>query len=132
MKTVRCWTISIVCCLPLVAIDPAFADSMLPEGKIVNTAFNSPQFEGNRLDWCLHWAKDCGKPAADAWCKAQGFEEASKFLIDENIGTSFPTKLMSTGQICGQDFCDGFTMIECRKFDCPAGSKDKCCYGKEC
>ncbi|WP_417911188.1 hypothetical protein [Candidatus Electronema sp. PJ] len=131
MKTISYWTI-ICCCLAFAASQPALADSPLPEGTIVNTPFPSPQFEDKRLDWCLSWAKDCGKAAADAWCKAQGFELASKFEIDENIGKVSPTKIFSTGQSCDQDFCDGFKMIECRKFDCPAGAKEKCCYGKEC
>ena len=89
-------------------------------------------YKGNRLDWCRSWAKDCGKGAADAWCQYQGLEAASKFQIDENIGKASPTKIISTGQICNQGFCDGFKSIECYKFWCPAGSKDKCCYGKEC
>jgi len=119
-------------CLLLVAVNPAFADSPLPEGKIVTKKFQSPLYKGNRLDWCRSWAKDCGKGAADAWCKYQGFEAASKFQIDENIGKSNPTKIISTGQICDQGFCDGFKSIECLKHWCPAGPKDKCCYGKEC
>ena len=127
------FTIVVFSCLLLVAVNPVFADSPLPQGKRVTTKFQSPMFQGNRLDWCRSWAKDCGKGAADAWCKYKGFEAASsKIQIAENIGKSHPTKIISTGQICNQDFCDGFKSIECYKWSCPAGSKDKCCYGKEC
>lgn len=118
--------------LPLAAINPAFADSMLPEGEIQHSTFNAPMFQGNRLDWCQSWAKDCGKPAADAWCRTQGFEAASEFPVDANIGKSSPTKIISTGQICNKSFCDGFKKITCYKYYCPAGAKENCCYGKEC
>lgn len=136
MKVTHClfnFTIVIFACLLLVAVNPVFADSTRPEGKRITSSFKSPMFQGNRLDWCRSWAKDCGKGAADAWCRYKGFDAASStFQIAENIGKSFPTRTIDTGQICNQDFCDGFKLIECYKFSCPAGSKDKCCYGKEC
>jgi hypothetical protein len=133
IHTVLSCAIVIFGCMLLVAANPLFADSMRPEGKRITAQFQSPMFQGNRLDWCRSWAKDCGKGAADAWCRNKGFEAASSNIqIDENIGKSSPTKIISTGQVCNQDFCDGFKLIECYKLWCPAGSKDKCCYGKEC
>ncbi|WYD82072.1 MAG: hypothetical protein V8K32_06710 [Candidatus Electrothrix gigas] len=132
MNMVRHLAIMTFFALPLAAINPVFADSMLPEGRIVSSKFNTPMFQGKRLDWCRYWAKDCGKPAADAWCRSQGFETASEFLIDENIGKSFPTKVIGTGQICNKNFCDGFKKITCYRYYCPAGAKEDCCYGKAC
>ena len=38
-----------------------------------------PMFNGNRLGWCANWGADCGEPAAEAWCIAQGFAGAARF-----------------------------------------------------
>ena len=66
-----------------------------------------------RLDWCLNWEKDCGKPAADAFCRANGFPESLFYLADPGVGTQ-PTMLIGTGQICNAPFCTAFQMITCK------------------
>jgi len=133
MKTLSRVAIAAICCgLLLAVVHLAAADSPKPEGKMVNASFALPKFKGKRLDWCKSWATNCGEPAAEAWCRSKNFDVATKFTIDEGIGASSPTILIGTGQVCDKDFCDGFKVIECRRYVCPAGAKDKCCYGKEC
>jgi hypothetical protein len=78
--------------------------------------FINPTIEGYRLDWCLHWGDQCGKPAADAWCakkmgKAGGY--AKEWKEAEDIGASSPTYVMGDGKICDQESCDGFQSITC-------------------
>jgi hypothetical protein len=78
--------------------------------------FSNPTIEGYRFDWCLHWGKQCGKPAADAWCaarmgKADGYAKAWKEAV--NIGASIPTYVIGDGKVCKQQFCDGFRSITC-------------------
>ncbi|MCP4345286.1 MAG: hypothetical protein GY795_07140 [Desulfobacterales bacterium] len=78
--------------------------------------FKYPKIKDYRLDWCLHWAKQCGKPAANAWCskkmgKADGY--AIKWEIDPDIGASFSTYVMGDEKICNKEFCDGFKYITC-------------------
>jgi len=63
----------------------------------------------DRLDWCKSFSAECGKPAADAFCKAQGWAKSYTFAIDANIGR---TRLIS-GAVCEDDFCDGFQYIGC-------------------
>lgn len=77
--------------------------------------FYKPKFNGNRLDLCLNWSVGCGKPAANAYCKLKGFKKATKFYVDHNIGLSQPTRLISTGAVCDQGYCDGFKAIKCYK-----------------
>ncbi len=69
-----------------------------------------------RLDWCLNWERDCGKPAADAYCRARGFLEAIFYEADPGVGTQ-PTILIGTNQICNQKFCTAFQIITCRAKD---------------
>jgi hypothetical protein len=73
--------------------------------------YANPTYGNRRLDWCLNWAVDCGKPAADKFCVANGFVQATIFSIDSDIGN---TRLMGTGAVCDQAFCDGFKHIRCQ------------------
>jgi len=80
-----------------------------------NKTFNQPNWKGDRLDWCLNWSQGCGKAAADAYCQASGYQNATDFAMTPDIGTSQKTRLISTGAVCDQDFCDGFKYISCFK-----------------
>ncbi|MGH1352021.1 MAG: hypothetical protein ACRBBN_14610 [Methyloligellaceae bacterium] len=80
-----------------------------------DAVFVKPEWKGNRLDWCLEWGRQCGKPAADAFCKQKGFSPSAKsFEIDRKIGNRSPTKVISTGKVCSRPSCDGFQVIVCR------------------
>ena len=75
--------------------------------------FDSPKFSGNRLDWCVNWGTGCGQDAATAWCKTEGFDVAVASEQAPDIGAATPTKLIATGEVCDQSYCDGFTSISC-------------------
>jgi len=75
--------------------------------------FNRPTIAGYRLDLCRRWAAECGRPAADAFCVANGFTRAVRFAPENDIGSRSPTRVISTGQICSQSTCDGFKFITC-------------------
>jgi hypothetical protein len=76
-----------------------------------------PMFNGHRLDWCANWGADCGKPAADAWCLAQGFAGAESFNKASGIGEKSATRLIATGAVCDAAACDGFEQITCVMLD---------------
>ena len=80
-----------------------------------NQTFFSPAIGGKRLDWCVNWAVGCGKEAADMYCKRVGYERAASFSEAVNIGQFAPTRLIGTGAVCDQAFCDGFSQITCFK-----------------
>ncbi|MEZ5776106.1 MAG: hypothetical protein R3D33_15785 [Hyphomicrobiaceae bacterium] len=78
--------------------------------------FNSPSINGSRLDWCRSWASDCGQPAADAYCQLKGYERATGFAMDADIGGHSPTRIISNpAQVCSDPNCDGFSYINCYK-----------------
>ena len=81
----------------------------------VEQIFPKPKQGPNRLDWCLNWGTDCGKPAADAFCKAKGFDNSAGFNMAADIGALTPTRLITTGAVCDEAYCDGFTFIKCQK-----------------
>jgi hypothetical protein len=67
-----------------------------------------------RLDWCLKNGRDCGKPAADAFCRFWGMNEAASFSKAENIGANEPTREILDGALCEKPSCNGFSDIVCR------------------
>ena len=72
-----------------------------------------PTYLGDRLDWCQDWGGGCGKQAADAYCRHPGYRVSVSRNIDHNIGAATPTRVISTGAVCDQGFCDGFKYISC-------------------
>lgn len=67
-----------------------------------------------RLDNCLSWGAKCGAPAANEFCRAQGFPGVFHFKLDPEAGRS-ATQVISSGQICTGPACRGFQMIVCQK-----------------
>lgn len=67
---------------------------------------------GYAVDICLTWGADCGKPAADSFCRSKlGIRAVSS---SHAIGyDNPPTILPRTGQTCTDAFCDRFTRITC-------------------
>jgi hypothetical protein len=79
-------------------------------------AFPEPKVKGMRLDWCLYWANDCGKPAASAYCRTQGFEGALRFAIDQNVGSrGVVTVVLGDGRLCAAPTCSGFRSVTCER-----------------
>ena len=76
---------------------------------------DKPRYGDYRVDWCRYWAKGCGKPAADEFCRRLGLAEAASFAQDPRIGKSDPTAIIGNGQICNEGFCNGFASVTCRR-----------------
>ena len=68
----------------------------------------SPQFEGASVDACLTTG-ECGKPAADAFCKLQGYDNAMIF----QRRPSAMTRQIDSGQTCSSNACTAFSQVKC-------------------
>lgn len=77
----------------------------LAPGEFVN-----PQVDGVALDICREWGANCGKPAADAFCQSQGYSHS---LSHREQHDTPPTRVISSGQLCDQSFCDRIIWIQC-------------------
>lgn len=74
--------------------------------------FNSPSVKGRPVDWCVHWGKDCGYPAARYYCQGQGYRYVHNFQKVSDVG---PTYIQGDRQLCRhQRGCDSFRYIACR------------------
>jgi hypothetical protein len=72
--------------------------------------FDEPRWFDDRLDWCLNWGTDCGKPAADNFCKRRRYTGARDFAPAPGIGR---TRVSGNNQLCTGSFCVGFAHITC-------------------
>lgn len=79
--------------------------------------FEPPVHAGYRVDICRVWGSDCGQPAADEFCRLQGFQRADMSMVDHDIGAVTPTRTLGDGKVCDQSFCDGFGAINCVRTD---------------
>ena len=69
----------------------------------------APEQAGQRLDSCLTGATDCGKPAADAFCRTQGFDIALIFQRE----AAAQTIRIGNGASCTGPDCTSFRQIKC-------------------
>ncbi|MGB8818695.1 MAG: hypothetical protein WCC66_12320 [Rhizobiaceae bacterium] len=93
----------------------AFAGSAQAETQ----SFSNPKVGAQRLDLCLNWGAGCGKPAADAWCASKGFDDSIGHNVANDIGAVSPTRLITTGAVCDQGYCDGFSQVTCHRASAP-------------
>jgi hypothetical protein len=91
----------------------AFAYITCEEPIPSERVFANPVWKDLRLDVCLQWGANCGKPAADAFCRKQGFADSFSSVADATPGNS-RTRIISTDQVCSGSFCTGFQQIICR------------------
>lgn len=96
-----------------------------PAAQAETVTYDNPSVGSQPLDLCFSWGEGCGKPAADAWCVNNGFDESVNHIVAEDIGLSTPTRLISTGAVCDQAFCDGIAQVTCSRPDPQEQTYDK-------
>jgi hypothetical protein len=75
--------------------------------------FNDPMVGSLPLDGCLYFARECGEPAATAWCASKGFAKATTFTGFRNVPQ---TSIIGDGSVCHTGptvSCGTFTSITC-------------------
>jgi hypothetical protein len=76
--------------------------------------FKFPEYRGYRLDWCRVFENECGGPAANAFCVAQGFGGQSGFQKQPSPGVA--TMTIGQNSVCdpSSHVCDSFSSISCQ------------------
>jgi hypothetical protein len=70
------------------------------------------------LDWCRDWGTQCGKPAAEAFCRQVDGgvrPRSTDFGHWPKAGRHGYTVVISTKDSCQLPRCEGFSYIVCRK-----------------
>jgi hypothetical protein len=79
--------------------------------KGMNRDFAAPTIGGAGVDVCLHWGTSCGAPAADEFCRRQGYAAAVASSIQNDAP---PTLVLGDNAVCKDPTCDRFSAITCR------------------
>lgn len=83
-------------------------------GQAQATRFTAPTYncggEVIRADWCAAWGRDCGEPAANAFCTSRGFRASSHF---EAQPAARRTYVPRDRRICEGQGCVSFRSITC-------------------
>lgn len=83
-----------------------------------SATFNPPLVRSVSPDACLTAGKDCGKPAADAFCKAAGFQDSRKHVVLSGPISTAPTGVtpntifLGDGRTCGRT-CKPLVLVAC-------------------
>ena len=72
-------------------------------------SFFAPTVNGTRVAVCLGKDSECGKPAADAYCRFAGYDRSVLFER-ESVSTS---RSLGTGQACSGSECTAFRQVKC-------------------
>ena len=94
---------------------PSEAAQAVEEEEIINDpdSFENPIVGSFRLNYCRLPGEECGKPAAVEWCQAKGYQTATRWALDRNIGSLFPTANIGDGTVCSSFQCSGFRYVSC-------------------
>ena len=71
---------------------PTTVHEFKSQARVNMRSFHLPQVNGKMVRFCLSHLNQCGKPAADAFCRINGFKEAFTFQrngSDETTVTNF-------------------------------------------
>jgi hypothetical protein len=90
-----------------------------PEPPVTSAVYNNenfvnPTYNGYRLDWCRIFETERGAPAADAFCRAQGFSRVGAFKFQPKPGVA--TMTIGQNSVCDPQWhgCDSFEFVRCR------------------
>lgn len=81
-----------------------------PAVQAAEFRYVNPQYKNRALDYCKSWGRNCGAPAADAYCKKLGHHRATRFSVRLN---SPPTRVISGGKVCNNWSCDRISAVVC-------------------
>ena len=85
-------------------------------GGLIRRTFVRPRTGGLRLDWCKYWSVQCGRPAANTFCRTRGYRYATSWRKAVDVGRfGIRTRVIGSGQICNGNFCDSFRWIRCSR-----------------
>ena len=70
--------------------------------------FFLPEIAGARVDACLD-SGNCGKPAADFFCKLQGYDKATIFQREP----AAMSRRIDSGEMCSSAACTAFRQVKC-------------------
>jgi hypothetical protein len=91
--------IFLVACLALSAIN----------AEASTRSYSFPKSDGVVIGSCLADGVSCGKTAADAFCRQEGFTESILFAREKVVAA----RILDSGAMCEGEACEAFKRIKC-------------------
>jgi hypothetical protein len=82
---------------------------MAGEASASARSYSNPKLDGTVIAACLSDGSSCGKPAADAFCQMEGYQESILFQRT----TAAEALVLDSGAVCTSGACDAFARIKC-------------------
>ena len=88
------------------------------EADAATRSYSFPQTSKTRIGTCLADGTSCGKVAADAFCKKEGFTESILFAREPAASV----RILDSDAMCEVQACEAFVKIKCyQPVDAAAG-----------
>jgi hypothetical protein len=105
-------------------------------------SYSQPTFLGQSVDYCLSDGTTCGKPAADVFCRTEGYHNALSFRLQHDPRRVSTSITIDSGRLLRRPRARPFQMVKCwRPNDLPSAvqfglddvaSPRLCDLGKDC
>lgn len=82
------------------------------ESASADMRYHHPRINGAIVDWCTHWATNCGWGGAHQLCRRYGFSRA----VSWNAYNPGRTWVIGSHRFCNGGFCRGFSQVTCRRY----------------
>jgi hypothetical protein len=93
---------------------------LVSQAESAARSFSQPKVMGNAVDHCLEANAGCGKPAADAFCRSQGYEKALSFRLERDPARISLTMAIDSGRTLRGPEAQPFQIVKCwRPNDAP-------------
>ncbi len=96
----------------LITCEESLKKTPIPEYYYRLKDFPVPRFDNYRVDWCYKTHRGCGRRAADAFCRQQGYRHANSY---EKSTDALATRTIGSGALCFGQACTGFSRITCHR-----------------
>jgi hypothetical protein len=76
-------------------------------------SYSNPKFNGQVVHHCLADGVNCGKPAADAFCRREGYRHALSFRIQHDPSQISTSIVIDSGTLMQAPEARPFQMVKC-------------------
>ena len=103
----RCWLKNRI---PAQVASPCCVSGVIQrDGAPATQRIEWPRVGNYYVDNCLYWGRECGKAAAEAYCRQAGFRGAQSWGLQHRV----PTLVLGDRKVCNEAVCVAFNFVVC-------------------